>query len=464
MKMSIAKDPAWINPLCRFYAAALWLYPRSHRERWGADMRQVFRDRCREAARDGHGPLRVVFADLLPDLVVSVGNEHATVLTEMSPMKRFLLVAALFVAVGLGLFRDQITVALLDARDYWKQTQAIADMRARDAHWLALAAAVERDRRNSSDDVAAAILYWQGADGRDSHRFFPGWPDRSAADSARRDAQLDRADAAFARALKAGDRWAMWLAINDCPARPAVCNQDASLARLRESDAENGATWLAELKAGGDAHDPVRQRNALARFAQATRYDIHYGDMERALFAAFDKLPLPARLNTGVSDSTATAGQLAEARRIDQAQLLVMGVWMPGYQQLFKYCHTKNAEADTERAPDCAAVGKLMAQSHDSTEMDVMSGLPIWLRAASPAVVPEVQRSIRNARWEMRALGEKGIGPDENSASSWLEWKQAWLVGGGERAVTRRLMQQHGLPLQAPPEFTLDPKYLDPGN
>jgi hypothetical protein len=41
----------WINRLCRAYAAMLYAYPRGFRIRFGREMQQVFRERCRAAAR-----------------------------------------------------------------------------------------------------------------------------------------------------------------------------------------------------------------------------------------------------------------------------------------------------------------------------------------------------------------------------------------------------------------------------
>ena len=454
-------DPAWMPVLCRLYAAALWLYPRGHRQRWGASMQQAFRDRCREAARAGRGPWRIVFAELLPDLAASVGRERIESVTEIPPMKRYLLVALLFALLGSLLFHAQLVAAAVNAQEWWKQRQDIADMRAQDAHLLALAAAVELDRHGSADDVTAAMLYWWGADGHDWRHLTPHWPQRTAAESAARKAQLDRADAAFARALKADDRRALWLAVMHCPAQPEVCTKQSSLARLREIDLNNGATWLAELQAGLDAHDVQRERNALARFAQATHYDTHFGDTARGMLIAFDKLPLPARLDTGVTDPSATPSQLAEARRIAWAQNMFGADALPAYKPLLDYCRTKDAATDAERASDCAAVGKLMALSDISMELEVMIGLRAWLRAVPVAMVPEVQQRMRAERWTLQELAETS--PHRgNSARSLLEWKAAWMAGGGERDVAHRLMQQRSIPLQAPPQFKMDPKYLDP--
>jgi hypothetical protein len=459
MSMRNSNDPGWVAVLCRLYSGALWLYPRSHRQRWGADMRLAFRDRCREAARAGRGPASVLFADLLPDLATSVGRECIDEVAKVQPMKRMLVVGLLFALVGLTC-QARLGVAAVAMHDWWKQQQAIADIRANDAHLVALAAAVEQTRRGSTDDVTAAMLYWSGADGADRNLSTPGWPRLSAAESAERNELLDRADAAFARALKADDRWALWLAAMDCPARATVCAKDDSLARLRAIDADNGATWLAELYRARDAHDAVRARNALARLAQATHYDTHAGDMVRALFAAFDGLPLPSRLDAGITDPTATAQELAAARRVMQAWFLFAGELGPNYKPLLDYCRTKDAPTDAERANDCLVVGKLLAQSDDSFAITNMIGLRIWLRTAPTETVPQVQQRMRDARWVLQQFAWNF--PRENSAHSFLEWKTAWMDGGGEQEMAQRLMRQHGIPLHAPPEFKVDPSSLDP--
>ena len=46
-------DSIMIRRMCGVYRAMLFAYPREFRLQYGADMRQVFHDRCREVARDG---------------------------------------------------------------------------------------------------------------------------------------------------------------------------------------------------------------------------------------------------------------------------------------------------------------------------------------------------------------------------------------------------------------------------
>jgi hypothetical protein len=50
--MPDSSHSTWINRLCCAYAAMLYAYPRAFRIRFGHEMQQVFRERCREAVRD----------------------------------------------------------------------------------------------------------------------------------------------------------------------------------------------------------------------------------------------------------------------------------------------------------------------------------------------------------------------------------------------------------------------------
>jgi hypothetical protein len=60
----------------RVYELLLWSYPAGFRAEFGREMRQVFSDRCREAARGGSGLLRL-WGDTLLDLARTAPREHA---------------------------------------------------------------------------------------------------------------------------------------------------------------------------------------------------------------------------------------------------------------------------------------------------------------------------------------------------------------------------------------------------
>ncbi|MBS0194525.1 MAG: hypothetical protein JSR34_09775 [Proteobacteria bacterium] len=76
--MNPRRDPSWVRVFERIYAAALYLYPRAHREQFGTPMRLAFRDRCRQAAREEWGVERWLIGVALPDLCVSVVRECFT--------------------------------------------------------------------------------------------------------------------------------------------------------------------------------------------------------------------------------------------------------------------------------------------------------------------------------------------------------------------------------------------------
>ncbi|MBS0462892.1 MAG: hypothetical protein JSS41_10540 [Proteobacteria bacterium] len=78
-------DPGWIGVLDRVYGVALWLYPSAHRRRFGAQMRQALRDRCREAARDQQDLRRWLLAVALPDLFTSSLRERIATFVHPQP-------------------------------------------------------------------------------------------------------------------------------------------------------------------------------------------------------------------------------------------------------------------------------------------------------------------------------------------------------------------------------------------
>ena len=453
-----SNDPRWIGVLHRVYSGALWLYPPSHRKRWGDAMRQAFRDRCREAVREGRGPLNVLFAELLPDLARTVGSEHVdAIYLEANPMKRLLYVL-IFTFVAVVMLHPQITPALDAVHDWQLHRQAVAYKRAYSAHLDVLAQATEQQQHHEAhDDVIAAILYSNAANVDEySSRFSPisSLPTKDAINGAARDALRDKADAAFARALQSGDRWALWTAIERCPARTAVCAQDASLARLRQSDADNGAVWLAEMEAAQRKRDPVRARSALARLAQATRFDSHTGDFMRALLLAFDRKPVPAQLAIGSGWYHLTPSSSA----IILARELADGYYeYPALKLLPDSCRARDTQADAQLAADCHAAGKLM--SEDGSLLQKMVGYRVWLRSATDGERDQVRQSIRDGSWRWQATAQ--LDPEESDKAA-SAWKAAWLAGGNELDVYQHLMQHQGIALNAPASFQLRPEQYDP--
>lgn len=458
--MSLRKSnaPHWIAALCRLYSGALWLYPRSHRERWGEDMRLAFRDRCREAARAGRGPASVVFADLLPDLATSVGRERLDEVMEFHPMKRMLLVAMLFALLGL-MFQARLSAAVEAVGDWWKQHEAALDAQALKDHEAALAPLVEQ-HGGAHADVIAAQLYWAAGDGYRLRNPDLASAQLAASEATASDALLDRADAEFAKALRANDAWALWLAAMspNCPARKAVCNTGGAYERLRVVDADNGAVWLVEMQRAKDGRDTERQRTALARLAHAARFDWHFGDSVHGMLTAFALRSLPHRLLQSYQDggpATPEASATLLGGTIGAAYGSASG---PGYKALLDYCRTPDPSINAERAIDCHTVGRLLAERGTGL-IDVMIGNRLWLRTAAPEEYAQVQQRIRDAYWRQNQFAN--IGP-EASAGALQRWRAAWLESTSETQVMERLLHERGIALRAPADFKVDPDYTDP--
>src|SRR5215831_18351961 len=68
----------WIGGFCRVYSVLLYAYPAEFRGRFGRPMEQLFRDRCREAARTpGRLPVARFAAHVMADWVRTTVQERA---------------------------------------------------------------------------------------------------------------------------------------------------------------------------------------------------------------------------------------------------------------------------------------------------------------------------------------------------------------------------------------------------
>jgi hypothetical protein len=96
------RDPKWIGLALKAYDACLPLYPREVREAHGEEMRQAFRDRCREVARGEQSAWRLFGRELMPDLLASAANSHVDAATRTSD-RRLLIGLALLSMFALAL-------------------------------------------------------------------------------------------------------------------------------------------------------------------------------------------------------------------------------------------------------------------------------------------------------------------------------------------------------------------------
>ncbi len=444
MSIRVPATPRWIGVLDRVYAAALWLYPPAHRRRFGTEMRSAFGDRCREAARAGRGPWSVLLVELVPDLAATVGLEHFDEIhREAQPMKR-LLVVLLIALAAVVVWRPSITPAL-DAFHAWNgHRQDLAHDRAYSHHLAALAQANAEHRRDSADDVVTAMLYRQAADGWDPAS---GQRVTAAIDNPAAAALRQRADAAFVRALKADDRWALWLAARRCPAAAATCQSSRSLARLEQLEPGNGAVWAVALTTALHAGDTAGARAALSRLAAADRFDSYGAPMTRRLLAAFDRLPVPAALPQHDDDDPAMA--LASGMASDTGYLFDEFRELKPFSD---YCRSSDPSLRADRRADCGAAGRLIAE-----RADLHFGYITWMRNADPGQVAVARAAFRDHDWR-----SWGYLAGRSQPVTWAMERARWLAANDGPAAARKQLAAWGFSVQPPTTYQLRPEQYDP--
>ncbi len=90
----------------------------------------------------------------------------------------------------------------------------------------------------------------------------------------------------------------------------------------------------------------------------------------------------------------------------------------------------------------------------------LMTGYREWMRNADPGELEQVRSAYREASW--LGWGTRGREAPLNSASAIAAWKAAWMAGGSEADVNRRMLQQQGIALNAPVNFQLRPEQYNP--
>lgn len=96
----------WIE---RFYALSLYAYPRSFRQRFGSEMRQLFRDRCRDAFREPT-PARVAafFVRIAHDWIRSSLRERINSMTRFPKLAYTAAAAILLLAAPVTVLRAYV--------------------------------------------------------------------------------------------------------------------------------------------------------------------------------------------------------------------------------------------------------------------------------------------------------------------------------------------------------------------
>ncbi|MDQ2701633.1 MAG: hypothetical protein M3Y70_02215 [Pseudomonadota bacterium] len=409
-------DPRWLRRLDAIYALALRLYPRRFRMEWEADMRQAFRDRCREVARGERKPLALI-ADIVPDLAAGAGREQLHSMQDAAMFKRNLAIVMLLLFATLLASRSTVSDATSAAQQWWEQRQA----RLLDASWhdyrLALGDAAARDATPRGAAIAA-ILYAGAGD--------------------------HRAQTLWDVAVDAGDPLALWMSATDCPVQH--CNTEAAIVALERKEPGNAAVAHLRMAQAARAGDDEGVRSALRAMGSAVHYRAHGVELMAGLLQTIEAVPAPTQLqHLYRSEAGAEAVPL----------MLAQHIWMhdapkPVSEPLPGYCAAPVAQP---LAGECRAAARVLAGSE--TLMARIIGLKAWQRLrVEGSERAELDQRTRDQRWLIQQASQFWGADSLRSDSS--GWRDAWLAANGEVAIYQRLMRDRGIPLSAPASFRIE--------
>jgi hypothetical protein len=422
-----AKDgrPAWAGAADALYGAALRLYPRAFRERWGEPMRQAFRDRCREVARGERSGVALLH-ESLADIAAAAGREHANAAGAVAPQRFWLALACLLLLAGTLAAREQLAYMVQLAGE------------AASVRWTQLQAALEdRALRHYWDDVA------DGLDGDVA----PGAP-TTRAFALLGGGSAERARGLLRDAMAAGDPRAWWLVATACQHDQACAiDVDAALARWQRVEPDNAAPALFALERAAATGDAAGVESALSLAARATTYRAHDIELLKSLFKPAEAVRVPTRLHDafGLDDPSLAADALA----IDAWSKFAL----PRFDALHDRCRPAT---DARSAAECLAVGKLLADSNVLLGRVIGEQLLCRYQCAGPERA-DVAARIAERRWVF-----------DNMNYSTVAWRPAWIRAWraddvrGEFDVDRHMLRDRGIDTRPPPGYRLPARSLDP--
>jgi hypothetical protein len=461
--MTTSRDPAWVAMATRLYAACLWLYPRALREAHGAEMRQAFRDRCREVARGRRSMLQCA-AELAPDLLASATRSRL----DAGRGNDARVIPGLVVLVGVAL--------ALATQPLWSGS-AVNGMKAVESVWLMWREQREFEHKDAvlqrlasglvangtPEALATAALLHQGR--AEQVRWYvgpalgdPPWNAEAQlhtlyfSQPAAEAAQLaGRVAAGHARGP------ALAIAAEACTIRGG-CNVDFVIGRLLAVEPRNALGWMLAFKRAAQRGDAAAMQSALEGAAGAEYYDSYqarvYSILQRHLAASGQ---VDAETSAILAEHAAQMRQVLTADwHNDLRSRCSLGNWpvAPTSRWL---------EAHPEARASCLRVAGLLAGSPS----DLVASLWGWrqLRRVEAPIAPEGVRAMRDARWmQSRGVMRAGFHPDEVgygstpwTAADWALWNASWAPGDGDVPSLRRWLRAKGIPAHAPADFDAFP-------
>ncbi|HTM71503.1 MAG TPA: hypothetical protein VL118_11705 [Luteimonas sp.] len=425
-----AKDgrPAWAGAADALYGAALRLYPRAFRERWGEPMRQAFRDRCREVARGERSGVALLH-ESLADIAAAAGREHANAAGAVAPQRFWLALACLLLLAGTLAAREQLAYMVQLAGEAasvrWSQLQAALEDRALRHYWDDVADGLDGDVAPGAPTTRAFALLGGGS--------------------------AERARGLLRDAMAAGDPRAFWLVATACQHDKACgIDVDAALARWQRVEPDNAAPALFALERAAATGDAAGVESALSLAARATTYRAHDIELLKSLFKPAEAVRVPTRLRAafGLDDPSLAADALA------------IDAWSKFALPRFDALHDRCRPATVARSvAECVAVGKLLADSNVLLGRLIGERLLCRYQCAGPDRASVAAR-IAERQWVFDNMQFK-----QYNTRAWRpSWIHAWHADDvrGEFDVDRHMLRDRGIDTRPPPGYRVPARSLDP--
>jgi hypothetical protein len=443
--VSAPPEPAWIALARSLYGAALRLYQEAFREAHGEEMRQVFRDRCREVARGERSALHVLGRELVPDLIGSLGRAHfmSGVPSDNARVIPGLVLLVVFAAALLTqpLWSYQVNTGIRSLKTLSQRLEGAWIMRTRAAHAEDVIAALVGKGDPQSLAVAAAVEHANRA----GHWAWMYGMDRGEID-AQRAGMAARATARATQVIAGRPPLpALAVAVQSCRAE-AGCDED--LAR----DGGNAASWMLEFRRASELGDEERMERALDGAAQSTFSDWRLSAVQAALFAPALDAGSPRRFEAAYS--LWSSAQYARHRSFHHSLMAHCSLGEPATWNPHAYWIHRHPEA---RAP-CLRLAGVLAKSGSLHESE-------WgwrqLRRSGIELTPERVSQMRDAEWLRRYGGTwpgRWVHANGRAWTPWdgAEWRRWYAVWGRDRseiASARHWLLAKGMPIHAPPSF-----------
>ena len=442
------------------FSACLRLYPKQLRDAHGFEMRQAFRDRCREVVRGERSAFRVLALEIFPDTLLSATREQFSAsFDDMRPRQLWALGLLICAALGL-LLQDKFSRYALDyvfkakyALMNWRDAR---EMGQREEQVRLLAAHLQ-ESTNPEQQALAAYLYRSMYTGRTLFYYYYGDGDEKEARQFEGRLPEDgmRATSAAARVIAENPNvYPLSIAVQSCEAAVG-CDRGAAITQLTSRDPGNGFGWSLAFKWAAQRGDTTAMAAAARRMAQSTYYEDYR-----------------ARIAHDLVDG---AKQLSPADPEFQATIAIQ-VRNAGYLATEDFPHDIRVQC-TPRSVNSALADQRWIEQHPDARSDCLRIARLWAGSTSlfgsrwgwkrivasetdPELRAQAYQKLRGSHWlwqrSMATVGSTALGERRWTPwkpADWQQWAASWSPGDGEIAATQRWLASRGHPIDPPADF-----------